>query len=60
MNSALGEQMEWFNILNIKGTLDVTGLRTPEASNQGVHKRLAIGDYICIHVGIKLAFDFTI
>lgn len=52
--------MEWFNILNIKGTSDVIGLRTPEASNQGVHKRLTIGDYICILVGIKLAFDFTI
>lgn len=52
--------MEWFNILNIKGTSDVIGLRTPEASNQGVRKRLTIGDYICILVGIKLAFDFTI
>lgn len=34
--------MECFNILNIKGTSDVIGLRTPEASNQGVHKRLTM------------------
>lgn len=51
--------MELFKILNIKRTLDIIGLRSTEVKNQGVHEKLTIEDYICIHGRTKLAFDST-